>query len=53
MTKPYYRPYLVEEGTEDYAGLDVGMVQSFGFLGTREPLNVLSKGLALPVLHFK
>lgn len=24
-----------------------------GFLGTGEPLNVLSKGLALPVLHFK
>lgn len=50
MTKSYCPPYLVEEGTEDYAGLDVGMVRSFGFLGTREPLNVLSEG---PVLPFK
>lgn len=53
MTKSYYCPSLVEEGTEEDAGLDVGMVQSFGFLGKREPLNVLSKGLALPLLYFK
>lgn len=53
MPKPYDRAYLAEEGTEDYVGWDLQVVESFGLLGTREPSNVLSKGLALPPLHFK
>lgn len=53
MPKPYNHAYLTEEGTEDYIGLDLWVVESFGFLGTREPSNVLSKGLAFPPLHFK